>query len=328
MGAAIGSAVDSALFLSDLALIRNRPAFDVTCAITVENIQALLAEYHGAEWANCQVERDGKLCNHEFQNGWLARRDDGKEGMIGCDCAEKYFDANDRFRTERYRLNREIRIESHLFALQELLGDQAAYASRYKRASTRLRTALDELSELRDELPAEVVKALRDMVKTRATTVFVEVQYFETTEKGEQVSTWRRRDVGGVLGLVAWDETLVREVFTSLQRVREALDKVVVSKDQKESELRKWREGLEALPYCEREIERIDRGARDFLRPGNVALLCHLVANQTKQRDIARLTLKLSGERAPSDLRVQTRLNEILGLARERFKGCNFRVCH
>lgn len=319
---------DTPLYFSELAPIKTRSAFSEDCAVTLENVQQLLAEYHGPEWARCQVEHDGSRCNQEFQNGWLARRQDGKEGLIGRDCAEKYFNASETFRAERRRLTRDIRIESHFVVLSEILADKPGFAARLRNAAERLRVVSDAIKGLREALPREVVGTLDGMVKTRSATVFVEVQYIEMDENGEEKSSWRRRDIGNILGLTAWDGSLVRHAFEVPRLAARALNEVVVSRDQREGDLRTWREALEAFPACEGDAAKIERAAEEIQRSDSIALLCNLVSDHAKQRSIVRLLLRLRGEVTPKDYRVQNVLNEIHAQVRNRFGGRNFRPAH
>ena len=104
-----------------------------------------------------------------------------------------------------------------------------------------------------------------------------------------------------------------------------ALEEVVIFPDEKESDLRNWRDALQTLPLSESAIERLEREAAEFRAPENITLLCHLVANHADQRSIAALMLQTRGVIA-SDFRVQTCLNEIKSAVRQQFDGREFRV--
>src|SRR5687767_14709918 len=84
------------------------PHFDPETPITLENFESLIHEYHFREEVICQVRKVDGNCGHKHRHDWLGKTRDGKEGLIGGDCASKTFNADQNFARERSRVRREL----------------------------------------------------------------------------------------------------------------------------------------------------------------------------------------------------------------------------
>ena len=319
---------DVPLWFTDLTTLRTqRKDFDNSCEVTTDNFSTLIAATHMREDLRCQLwSAAGGRCNQPHHHGWVAKLKDGREGLIGGICADRHFKANERFRAERSRMYKEMAIENNLVALGDLLKDRAA-------VQTAIADALQRLDRVRQDqyrlqLPTEVLTRIQDMIKSARSQVEVEVLHIERDEKGKETRSWRRREVGAIRGLLLWDVSLNGDVFPALGAAESAARRAVLSRDEELSRLKSWREALEQIPRCQEIISSLDRALLEFSDPQNLAMLCHLVGNQNKQREIAALILKRAGVDRPSELKVQDLLNKIHQAVRGANGGRNFRTVH
>jgi hypothetical protein len=323
----------TALWYSDLATLKqHHPQFDSDCSLPIEQFGALLAETHMKEKLLCQLEKDGSRCNQPHNNGWLAIRKDGRKCLIGCECADKNFNASEAFRAERNRIGHEIAVHENLTALADLLKDREALRDRIAKVREHLNAYRQGVKFWINSLPVEVVGRLRDLLKASGdrTRIEVEVQYVEVEEengKKKIKTTWPRRDVGTVVGLTLWDGTVIQPLLIALLEADTARSEADLRPDQKLSSLKKWRAALDELPRCEQAIERMHRTLEDFGGHANVALLCHLVKNEDRQREIVAVILKRKGE-STAPMHVSSVWNQIRQAVRKANGDRNFRVAY
>lgn len=317
---------DDTLIFTDFVSIKSRPHFDEQCSITLNNFKSLVGEYQIREQLRCQVERDGSRCNQEHFNGWLGRRNDDKEALIGGVCANKYFHASEKFRTERRRLSHEIRVDRLLTALRNHLSDKAAFTVRVDSAIKRLQDIRVVTRAIEQELPGEVIHRLRDMFKSRNAVILVEVQNRETLKDGKIKITWERRELTSMAGMGIWEGLQNGFLSTAFAEIKRAIAEAVVSKNQKEAQLRRWRESLDKLPFCEGKLGEIEHALSQFSADKNIALTCFLVKNYERQREIAAFILKRRGNSRPSQTQIQDFVNELKASVRQQYGGRDFRI--
>lgn len=324
----------TALWYSDLSTLREQhPELDLDCSMTIEQFSALRAETHTKEKLICQLEKAGNRCNTPFNNGWLALRKDGRKVLIGCDCAEKHFHASDKFRAERNRIGQEIAVQENLVALAELLKDRHALGLRIAKARQQLNDYRSGVRSWSDSLPREVLWRLHDFRKASGdrARIEVEVEYveIEVDDKGKEKRkvTWQRREIGAVVGLTIWDSNAPIPLATTLHEADIARQEADLRPDQKLPLLKKWRAALDQLPHSEQQIERMHRALADFGASPNVALLCHVVKNEDRQREIVAVVLKRNGEQ-PNTMRVGSAWNQIRQAVRKAVGDRNFRVAY
>lgn len=319
-------AYDEPTFFKDFADIKRRKNYSESNTITVDNFHSLIGDmYHFKEEVHCQVEREGNRCDQAHKNGWLGRRKDNQEALIGKDCGNKYFIENEEFRKERERVNREGRIESHISALGSLLQDKQALLTRWNKAAEKLQQTLELRRDTQLALPLLVVDRLYDMVRTGNRAVSVDAQFLEEIdEKGREKKVWHLREIGAIRGVALWEDN--RDLYGTMEGIRKAINEAAVSRNEKEATLRNWRETIEQLPQIEERIENFNRGGADFRTEGNLALLCFLVTDQSKQLDILMLLLKVQGQDKPTRPNAQKLLNELNAQVKAETRSLNIRI--
>lgn len=321
---------DTPLLYTDLTVVGKREKYDPDCTISLENFQSLVAEVKIRSELRCQFEIDGSRCNNIFNNGWLARRSDSREGLIGCECGNKHLLASEMFIRDRDRLHREQRMENHLEALNSLLANRDAVIERWRRVNQSLSAARATMRGAEDRLPSGVFKKLRDMAKRRNPTVYVEVQRveIEKDEKGNDKRRvfWDRRDLGNLIGLEAWNPEPALDLFKTLDEIKDTISKARADGAEKESQLRKWRETLEQLPHCDNGVAQYARAVAAFLTRENYRLLCHLVDREDEKVQVAMAILGLRGGSLEVEAKARAFVGEAEAGVRQQYGEKKIRV--
>ncbi|HZL96884.1 MAG TPA: hypothetical protein VFB99_24725, partial [Vicinamibacterales bacterium] len=138
---------------------------------------------------------------------------------------------------------------------------------------------------------------------------------------------WERREVGAILGLSVCDGKPIPVLSLALSEAEAARKEADLRPDQKLALLKKWRAALDQLQRTEEAIDRLHRSLRDFATDSNVALMCHLVKNEDRQREIVTLLLKRKGE-STGPTHVASVWNAIRQSVRKQNGDRNFRVAY
>lgn len=88
--------------------ITSRPNFSASLEITVDSFSSLIGRYHLSESVQCQVKTEHGICGQKHQRGYVGLTKEGKEGLIGGVCGDKYFKEHTLFVQEKNRIDAEI----------------------------------------------------------------------------------------------------------------------------------------------------------------------------------------------------------------------------
>ncbi|MDE1981591.1 MAG: hypothetical protein KGI81_04565 [Betaproteobacteria bacterium] len=317
---------ERAISFHDLSEILKRNKFSLDNGIAVENFQSLIGPYHfPEEEAYCQVDRHGSRCKHRHHYGWLGRRNDGEEALIGRDCAIKYFNANTEFTMERKRVDQEVRIDSHVKALTELLQDKAALMNRVGMVLERVKSVRGRVRAVQDILTIDAKRRLNDMAKTGNRNVFVETRHVEKNEEGKEIIVWRQHGIGAIQGIIVWDGSVISEIYATLDSIKDTIEKARICDEEKEKNLQNWRETLEKLPRIEVSIAALEKGTVDFFTPDNATLLGLLGRAQTNRVKLCEIVLKANGMPNPSSKNINMLVEEMNERAKQLTGGKEYR---
>ena len=157
--------------------IESRENFNSACRITPDNVASLIGPYTFPEKEKCQVDRPVKgYCGNPHNNGWLGLTKDGKEALIGSNCAANHFDADENFVLEQRRINREISISDSLDTLNNLLSNRGELDKLLEAEITRMRRLRSSRTSLQSRLPPMLLQTLTAMAKTGSRSVSIQVQ--------------------------------------------------------------------------------------------------------------------------------------------------------
>lgn len=284
------------LFTSPRDVEAARPSLDRECGISLQEFAGLVGPYSfpEADRVSCQLDEkgDGSLCRQVHGRGWVVRRKDGKEGLIGRDCAKGHFGADANFSSEVQRVNRELRIDSLVARILERQSDES-FADRLDAAINRQRELRDQITKLRDCWPEELLRRLADMGKSGNSSVMVSVRYVEKDEGGRPKYTYQPVRIGSISTPGAMDRSALSAIATRLQDAQAALHEAIPDRQQKERKLREWIQAIDGLEQCEGELDEIPEGLAQFTAPENLKLLCWTVRPDHIQDAILRAALEL-----------------------------------
>lgn len=314
-----------ASYFSDIQQIRVRPGFDDQCAVTLENFSSIIGEYQLADDVYCQLFRDDRICQQEHRHGWLARTKDGKEGLIGSTCAPKHFKASRTFALERNRVRRELRIQSFIDRLTQVLADPD-YRRRLETAIGRLRALDHEIEDLRTTIPLQIMDRLTDMGRGRARPdLGVEYRYEEKGDDGQVEVTYVEQTVATVAGVEIWNSESLRAVAEELHSMRRALDDAKPDSNVGERQLAQWVGLLDRLPGHEASIARFQESLDRFNAAANLRLLWLLTRRPDEQREAVKLALLEETGNPVGDDQANRELNEMRNALRQANAGRDFR---
>jgi len=232
-------------------IVNSRPAFDPTCVITRDNFAVLIGDYGFSEDALCQVESvetKDRPCRNKHRKGYLGRRIDGKEGLIGSTCGPKYFEGHKGFASNLATVKREINLDQLTARLQAIKADPA-FLPKIEALHERLQTVRGKLHALVDSLPKDVADRLRAMAKSRNADLRIEVEFIERVDdasrpgKTRQKSSWLPRTIGSIAGVSIVDRASLFAVQDELLSVRKAFDSLDANRELGGFKTRKAAEG-------------------------------------------------------------------------------------
>lgn len=317
------------IYFKTFAEIEARPDFDPSCGISPETVTGLIGEYHcvSDEERPCQRQKADGRCGEGHRNGWLGRRSDGKEALIGWNCGLEHFKASAVFATERSRVTRELELDRLLERLEATAGN-AEYRANAKATLERAYEIRHDVQAIRDRLPASVQQAVNRMARRGDAGVYVEYQYEKLDPKSDKpklISDWISQRVGAIFGLKMWDGHALRTAITELTTIRDTLLAAVVQRDVGARKLRAWADALERLPHCKSTLDETAAAATEFMEPANLRWLCLVTSNHDHRLELASLVLKLqnsSSDRLAAEKSYRSLAAEIRG----RADGRDFRV--
>ena len=309
--------------------ISSREAFDPECEITLENLASLVGEYHlvGDDEVPCQVRRQDRTarCDEPHKNGWLGRRQDGKEALIGAICGTKYFNASSTFVTQRKRVTRELNIDRYIERLQNTRGSPE-YAAELVRTVGRLKFVSEATSGIRGRLPVSIAARLQNMAKSGNTGVGVLFRYEDEDDQGNPTIEWVPDQIGTIAGTAVWDQPKFRELFQSLHEIRDTLAQAEILREAGERKLKLWADKLEELNPCTAGVSDLESALDAFTAPANLKLLCFLITNQNDAIEALKVAIEQERRAPASESAARELFKELSAQIRNRAKGRSFRI--
>lgn len=292
-------------------LVRDRPFLNPDAEIPLSEVADLTADYRlqKAEWVRCQLVDENGRCTRLHGWGWVAKLADRTEGYIGHDCVDSHFGKDQRFDNliaqAAARIDREITTDDLVRRLERFLADSTL---RSLLAAARVQwTALnDRILNLRNRLPSEVMRNLRDRLKRKNTLVEVRTIYIEWEDDKRTGEKRQRRNPivvswAHLSGLEAIRLNKILKIGARLVDAEAALQRAIASIDQPLADLRKWATALEYSTRVDQDLTRIQTAIDEFHHPQNLKLLWLLEPRRVDQLAVVRSALELATSGVVSD---------------------------
>lgn len=290
--------------------ILSRPDFDIKSSISIGNFDYIIGWFKFNDKERCQVLVKHANCNHEYLEGFVARNHDGKEGMIGCDCANSKFQASKRFSTEQSRIRKAVE-------WQQLMERAAFYAEQSANMISWLDLDLDYLNdmerlfqEIKNCFPNGLKDRFRYMVKTGRALVTIQLKYIETDEEGDHIS-WIDSHVGALQEIHLWNADFFSCYRKRLSSSRTALYEIKNAiKTNHIAKLNATLKRLDDFKRAHEEICGIDKSIGNFCSIENMQLMYFMVKNKDFKSNIAR-AYYIAKKTSPTNDRCKTLCEKI-----------------
>lgn len=298
--------------------IKDREKFDESCVITKENFKDVVGDYGFDEVVKCQVERKNTkdlLCGHEHQNGYLARRADDKEGLIGRDCADMYFEDHIDFLAKRSFVTRELTITDLIDRLRTVQQDET-YLSKLDALHDRMQALREKSKSLLEDLPDDVRERLRAMAKAKNIALNIDVRFIERVEdertgKILEKANWVTQTIGAISGIEIIERAEIIALGKTFQSIGEAFESLDIRRDLGDRKLRAQLKILETLPRCESLLEHFERQLQLFGTAENLRKLWLLSRRLVSQLGCLRVAAVAAGSKEATDSDLKVLLKQI-----------------
>jgi hypothetical protein len=315
---------EEAIYFTNITEVESRCGYDTQCIISLNNFSHLIGPYKFEENEACQFLKPEGICRQPHQNGWLGKTKDGKEGLIGRDCARKYFKADRKFTEERRRVNRSLNIKKSKNTISNILGDDGDFESRVKAEIDRFKSVRKSIRDYKDGLPRNVLRKLQDMAKTGRSEVTLEVQDIGTENSG---NPWRNEAVGRINGVEVWLDSFFSDTQRKLHSIKEAIPEIdLKSKDEKE--LKKWAKYLSEFPACSINNQNIEAITKQFFDLENLTMISLLTRNDGEQINIVGLAIKYGCPQEANDFVIENEWKTFRLAIKNKLGGKNYRFLY
>lgn len=291
-------------FVSPAAVRSARPALDLSATLRVADYATLVAEcaFPKSEYVECQLIDDkGHACRQKWGKGWVARRKDGVEMLIGGDCALRHFlgageDSLATFKAHSAELIRQNKLCDANARLQAYLTDKE-YASRLHLAAERARGLRARVQLEREALSQWVLDRLRHFGDA-SRAVMGEEKHFEKVERNGQVvevPDWRPFS----FGVLSHPHAIMPTLCVPFERkISAAQNALVFGADFIANDLKKLTVSLNALKAaenCNSDLDAAFAAIEAFASPANLRILCWLGRDDHERRKVISRALQLEG---------------------------------
>jgi hypothetical protein len=285
--------------------IKNRVAFDPGCHISPESLDELIGPYmflKDEPERPCQVwkKRKAKRCESDHRNGWVGRNKDGKEALIGKDCARDEFHADVRFHRERTRLNAELEFDDLCLRYEEYRS-HGGLVDKLEDARMRLRRCQKAQMNVARLLTDRLMWTL-DGMRTGNTDVVIETKRTviekEAGKPDKILVLWDPQRLGRLQGTMFLLQQDAAEVSRGLESVGQALREL---NDYRKPRGVKIKSTLKALDRFRNHLDlliRLETATDEFLQESNIKLLCYLssIEDAAAREGVGQLLLIIRDE--------------------------------
>lgn len=289
--------MDEILLISNMSEIESRPNFSPDDEMTLDDFSKLIAQYHLEEKVRCQIHSDKGYCRNPHNNGWLAKKKDGKEVLIGKDCAQGYFGANERFVVEKKRLNAEIK-RKQLIARLNCLREDTSLTDRIEAARNKVRNARKLIDAFRINMPSSIERHLLNMMKTSVQDALIELKWEKIDEDGNKEVRWIKKSLGKVQTCNFLDKSVIKGLIEEINNIKNKQSEIMILDVDALLERKKLDAlvtKVESFNLLESKIDGMVDDFKRFIELKNLRLLCYLPSRGDERLSIAEYILQYHG---------------------------------
>lgn len=296
---------NSIVELRTLADINALYTIDQDCTLTKELYERPLRPYRLIRLeASCQYLKKGKRCSQLHQRGYIVERKDGSQLLIGNCCALKHLGLDDeKIQGEFKQLSANEIQNIRRHRVEVLLSGRESLITRVREAGIGYRRLLEQVTDIRSELPSKIFGILIDRWKRGSHDVCWEYQQIKIGEKpnGEKYEEkhWYPHSYGQLKGLGSWLQLDEQHYPERLLVIRKDLEAIPTKSRLTNAEIEQAEAALNqvsTLSLIERELASLEKQISEFLKPSNLTLTIQLTSNQSIRSATVTAVHKLSGE--------------------------------
>ncbi len=280
-----------------IAELKSEYSIDDNTLLSLDNYQRPLQDYELPELeAQCQFLRKGRACNQDHMKGFVIRTKEDTNVLIGKCCAY------DRLGLQHDGLSNELRTverASELFERKEWLNKILQAKDETINTITTMIEKIDEISHLfslyTTRLPDQVIHALKDRAKSRNTDVIWQIQIVDK-EGGRY---WYPEKLGSLQGISCVITSLTQDRQT-LSRIKRKFIGIKLGEEASEKEIKLIEEELKErsdIAVIQKKVDVYSQSVSQFIRPSNLRLLPHIVANQEARAQTLNAISELLGDK-------------------------------
>ncbi|HDX9082598.1 TPA: hypothetical protein RQO69_004739 [Klebsiella oxytoca] len=303
--------------------ITSRPKFSASLEISVESFSSLVGRYHLSESVQCQVKTEHGICGQKHQKGYVGLTKDGKEGLIGGICGEKYFKEDTLFVQEKNRIDAEIDKRE---CIEKLLGYKENFLSLSSMYGDFIKYTKDlknKTDHLYNGFPDIVLSYLYQAQRTKNWDLNVDVLRHTRGEKG-MTSNWYIEKLCTFPPLPSAQE--IQSLLGRFENLQAVFSEACSSNIEELStpRLKGYVKSLSEFSELEILYKKYQKDTEEFTQEHSLNNLYYVCANNKDKLSTVRTILSLNIPN-PSEKQISSKCEQIEKSTKEKFDNCQVR---
>lgn len=303
--------------------IISRPNFSAKLQISVESFSSLVGRYHLSESVQCQVKTENGICGQKHQRGYVGLTKDGKEGLIGGICGEKYFKEDTLFVQEMKRVDAEIERRENIEKLSNYKENFLYHSGIYAEFVTSIKDLKKKTDHLYNGLPDIVLAYLYQAQRTRNWDLHVDVLR-HTKGKAGMTSNWYIEKLCTFPPLPSAQQ--IQTLLGRFETLQTFFNEACSSKIEELSTpaLKRYVRSLSEFSELEVLYTKVNKDTEEFMQQQNLYNLYYVCANSKDKLATVKAILTIN-ILSPSNEIIKSTCDEIERLTKEKFDNCQVR---
>jgi len=303
--------------------ITSRPNFSANLEISVDSFSSLIGRYYLSESVKCQVKAEHGICGQKHQRGYVGLTKDGKEGLIGGICGEKYFKEDTTFVQEMNRIDAEIDRRENIEKLLSYKENFLFLYNIYDGFTKDTKALKKKTDHLYNGFPDIVLTYLYQAQRTRNWDLNVDVLRHTRGEKG-MTSKWYIEKLCTFPSLPSAQE--IQSLLGRFENLQNTFSEACSSNIEElpTPKLKGYIKSLSELPELEIQFKKYKKDTEDFTQEHNLNNLYYVCANNKDKFSTVKTVLSLNIAN-PSERQITSKCDEIEKTTKEMFDNCQVR---
>ncbi|WP_413722736.1 hypothetical protein ACL2XG_05075 [Sodalis sp. RH24] len=303
--------------------ITSRPNFSASLEITVDNFSSLIGRYHLSESVQCQVKTEHGRCGTKHQRGYVGVTKQGKEGLIGGFCSDKYFKGHTLFVQEKNRIDAEIDRREYIEKLNVYKENFLSLSDTYGALTKNIQAIKKKTDHLYNGFPDIILTYLYQAQKTKNWDLNVDVLRHSRGEKG-MTSNWYIEKLCTLPPLPSAHE--IKSLLSRVENLKAIYSEACSSniEDLSTPKLKGYVRSLSEFSELENIYKKFYKDVEEFTQDHTLCNLYYSCANSKDKLATIKTILTLNSPN-PSEQLVRSKCEDIERITKEKFDNCQVR---